>query len=130
MKYLRIADFAVQSTLIAITLIAAGFVLFGVTDTVLIIAYAQFFIGCIQMFGSIVSNVFPGPFVTDKRRHLLLSTLFLASLFCYNLIEVPVFIAAFWFFTGSWTLAVYYCFLTYKRMQFTSGGSFLPHSSF
>ena len=133
MKYI---DLIAQSLLLAF---GAASALYSIHDEkwVMVILMAQFYIGVWQLASSIISLLFDPILRNAKRLHFILSLGYLLSLAVMVVPKIMSSQAAGLFdklfmTIPAWSLAIFYYFLTWKRILFTrkKSGSFLRHVSF
>jgi len=128
MKYV---DFSVQSILFVAVLVILLFNLGG-SDTLLLVLSMQLVIGPWQLLSSLISVGLRAGKYKLKVIHLIISGVYLASLFLWPFGEFPKTTMKFIFMVPAWSLAVYYYILTILSTFKTSArqSSFLPHTSF
>jgi hypothetical protein len=128
LRIIRIADFAFQSVLILTAFLTITLRLSNWPSALLIV---QFFLGSLQMTSSFFSVIFRGTLFRQKLLHFALAVVYLSLLALLENILPNLISWQLVLFLPSWTLGLFYYFLTFKRMQLkVSRGSFLPHLNF
>lgn len=130
MKYI---DFSVQAVILL--LMVAGFV-HDPKAWSMSILIAQMVLGPWQYISSLISVIAKAPFMKQKRRHLIISTIYLLMIYAATQKPYQGVIPSDWVFPAmtipAWSLALYYfritCRWTFSKTK--SGGNFLPHLSF
>lgn len=135
MKYI---DFTIQS---AIFTLGLGWIItMGITsntDWLAGVLFLQMLLGPWQFTSSVISVLARGPYFKAKLIHLVVSTIYLLSLWVMldmnkKLIEIPGNIFQLFMIGPPWILAIYYYRITWKWVlqKRTGGGKFLPHINF
>jgi hypothetical protein len=129
---MKCIDLAIQ-TLLMLTASVVLIASFFYEDLRSLIAVDQFFLGVWQVAGCVIYlTVDPGN-NGYRKAHLLTSFVYILSLLIFGGFLDDVFEGAFalYFFVPSWSLGVYYYFITIKTaFPRTGHGKFLPHLGF
>jgi len=129
---MRYLDFALQTVLmlgaLGVLVVSAFY-----NDLISLIAVDQFFLGVWQVAGCVI-YLAVDPANNDYRKtHVLISLSYVLSLLFLGgvLSDVSKVLFAVYFFVPSWSLAIFYYFITFKTAFPRNGrGKFLPHLSF
>jgi hypothetical protein len=126
MTILRKIDLAFQTILILMGL--AYLVIKGFLSPEFL--FVQLTVGCMQMTGSLLSLLVPGPLFRAKLYHFIVALCYLVSLAFIHPFDFKS-LQILYLLLPSWSLALYYYYISWLRPRsYNAKGRFLPHLSF
>jgi hypothetical protein len=98
--------------------------------------FVQLYLGCWQFTSSAISVIARAPHFKAKRTHLIVSSIYLLSLFILGSfiddLNIRSSFFAIYMTVPAWILGIYYYVITWRWTlpKKTGGGKFLPHINF